>query len=161
MKQTLITKIVSGGQTGADRGALDAAIAAGMSYGGWLPKGRKTEEGPLPDQYALQEMESSDYRRRTRQNVIDSDGTLIFSHGALTGGSLLTEQLAKKLGRPNLHINCDCYSEMEAIQKIAQWVQDNDVRVLNVAGPRASGDSLIYDAVRTIVLLLLTTDKES
>jgi len=83
----MLTKIISGGQTGADQAALDAAIEMGIPHGGWIPKGRLTEAGPLPEKYNLQEMPSKDYLKRTQQNVLDSDGTLFFSHGDLTGGS--------------------------------------------------------------------------
>ena len=83
----MITKIISGGQTGADRAALDVAMAHGIPHGGWIPKGRKTEGGPLPTKYQLQEMPTNSYPERTEKNVVDSDGTLIISHGELTGGS--------------------------------------------------------------------------
>ena len=92
----MIKKIISGGQTGADRAALDVAIKFIIPHGGWIPKGRITEEGPLPDKYKLQEMSTSSYPVRTEQNVIDSDGTLIISHGELTGGSAYTRKMAMK-----------------------------------------------------------------
>ena len=101
----MIKKIISGGQTGADQGALDAAIKYGFPYGGWIPKGRKTEAGLLPDEYKLNEMPSSSYPERTEQNVIDSDGTVIITHGKLSGGSKLTDKLAEKHFRPCLHVN--------------------------------------------------------
>ena len=101
----MIQKIISGGQTGADRAALDVAIELGISHGGWIPKGRKTEEGPLPEKYQLQEMPTGSYQKRTQQNVIDSHGTLIISHGKLTGGSAFTRRLAKIHKRPFLHID--------------------------------------------------------
>ena len=88
----MLKKIISGGQTGADIAGIDAAIASGLSYGGWLPKGRRTEDGPLPETYALQEMKTRGYPKRTEQNVIDSDGTVIFVRGKLTGGSDLTRK---------------------------------------------------------------------
>ena len=81
-----IRKIISGGQTGADQAALDFAIDRGIPHGGWVPKGRKTETGMLPEKYQLKEMETASYSKRTEQNVIDSDGTFIISHGTLTGG---------------------------------------------------------------------------
>ncbi len=155
MQQLLIHKIVSGGQTGADRAALDAAVELGRSYGGWLPKGRKTEDGPLPLRYKMQEMTSGDYRRRTEKNVVDSDGTLIISHGALTGGSLLTLKFAEKKKRPCLHIDCELYPPDKAKPVIEQWLCQNAIRVLNVAGPRGSGDPVIYDVVKNIVSWLL------
>jgi len=96
----VIDKIISGGQTGADRAALDAAIELDIPHGGWIPKGRKTEDGGLPEKYHLKEMPTGSYAARTEQNVIDSDGTLIVSHGKLNGGSALTRRLAKKHKRP-------------------------------------------------------------
>ena len=96
----LISKIISGGQTGADRAALDVAIELGISHGGWIPKGRKTERGPLPAKYQLTEMPTDSYPKRTEQNVVDSDGTLIISHGELTGGSDYTRMMAAKHGKP-------------------------------------------------------------
>ncbi len=83
----MIEKIISGGQTGADRAALDVAIKLDLPHGGWIPKGRKAEDGPLTDKYQLQEMSTASYSKRTEQNVIDSDGTLIICRGKPTGGS--------------------------------------------------------------------------
>jgi len=82
----MIQKIISGGQTGADRAALDFAIKRGIPHGGWIPKGRKTEDGTLPEKYHLLEMPTGSYSKRTEKNILDSDGTLIVSHGLLTGG---------------------------------------------------------------------------
>ncbi len=118
----MIKKIVSGGQTGADRAALDAAIALGIPHGGWIPKGRLTEEGPLPEKYQLSEMPTASYPKRTEQNVIDSDGTLIVSHGKLSGGSALTQKLAKKNGRPCLHIDLDKVDRPVAATLLGQWL---------------------------------------
>ncbi len=92
----MIKKIISGGQTGADQAALDVAIKLDIPHGGWITKGRLTEDGPLPDKYNLQEMPTSSYPERTEKNILDSDGTLIISHGKLTGGSALTRELAVK-----------------------------------------------------------------
>jgi hypothetical protein len=155
MPQRLIEKIISGGQTGADRAALDAAIKMGCLHGGWLPKGRKTEDGPLPLHYELQEMATGDYRRRTKKNVVDSDGTLIISHGALTGGSLLTLGLAEKQKRPCLHIDCELFQPEKAQSLVEEWLRQNSIRILNVAGPRASGDPTIYDVVYKLISRLL------
>ena len=92
----MITKIVLGGQTGADRAALDVAIEEGIPHAGWIPKGRKAEAGPLPERYQLKEMPTEEYPKRTEQKVIDSDGTLIISHGELTRGSENPRKLAEK-----------------------------------------------------------------
>ena len=145
-------KIISGGQTGADRAALDAAIKLGLPYGGWLPKGRKTENGPLPAQYNLKELDSENYRTRTEQNVIDGDGTLIVSFGPLAGGSALTESLSIKHDRPCLTLNLALISLDEAIDAIEKWIQRYSITTMNVAGPRASGEPRIYDAVYELLL---------
>ena len=144
-------KIISGGQTGADRAALDAAIKLGIPHGGWLPKGRKTEEGPLPRKYKLSELESENYRDRTEQNVIDSDGTLIVSFSPLTGGSALTESLAIKHDRPCLVLNLEIVSHEEAADALEKWIRKYSINTLNVAGPRASGEPRIYGAVYALL----------
>ena len=100
----IITKIISGGQTGTDQAALDFAIKHNILHGCWIQKGRKTEAGFLPEKYQLQKMPTTSYPKRTEQNILDSDGTLIFSRGTLTGGSALTHKLAKQHNRPWLHV---------------------------------------------------------
>ena len=148
----MIKKIISGGQTGADQAALDAAIKLDIPHGGWMPKGRLTENGPLPDKYQLDEMPTSSYEERTEQNVVDSDDTLIVSHGKLTGGSKLTRELAMENGMPWLHINLNNTSQFGAAVKTSQWVSEKHIEVLNVAGPRASKDSKIYQAVFDVLV---------
>jgi hypothetical protein len=147
----MIKKVISGGQTGADQAALDIAIKLDIPHGGWVPKGRLTEDGPLPEKYGMQETGSANYPERTERNVADSDGTLIFSHGELSGGSRLTQELAGKHGRPCLHINLNTISAFHAAQKIKSWTIENHIEVLNVAGSRASGDPDIYQAVVDIL----------
>ncbi len=153
----MLQKIVSGGQTGADQGALDAAIAMGVDHGGWLPKDRKTENGPLPPRYQLQEMASSNYADRTLQNVLDSDGTLIISHGPLTGGSALTYSLARRHRRPCLHIDRTRLSRDQAVHRIVKWIQSDAIRVLNTAGPRASSDPRIHAVVKDLITAVVKT----
>jgi hypothetical protein len=140
-------KIISGGQTGADQAALDAAIRTQTAHGGWIPKGRKTEEGPLPKKYHLQEMSSRNYRDRTEKNILEGDATLICSHGPLTGGSALTEALAIRHKKPLLHLDFTHYSLDKAMDTLNKWLQAHSVQILNVAGPRASGDPQIYQKV--------------
>jgi hypothetical protein len=141
----MIKKIVSGGQTGADRAALNFAIKQNIPHGGWVPKGGIAEDGRIPDIYQLQEMPTDSYPARTEQNVIDSDGTLIISHGILTGGSANTAEMARKHARPWLHLDMEKTTADEAAQRLREWIADNDVSVLNVAGPRQSGDPDIYN----------------
>jgi hypothetical protein len=139
-------KIISGGQTGADRAALDFAIQHDIPYGGWVPKGRKTEDGTLPEKYHLQEMPTGQYSKRTEKNTLDSDGTLIVSHGFLTGGSALTRELAKQHKKPWVHVDLKTMTTTEAADIIQKWLRNNHIRVLNVAGARAGKDPLIYQA---------------
>jgi hypothetical protein len=147
----MIEKIVSGGQTGVDRAALDAAIALGVPHGGWLPRGRRAEDGPLPDTYQLKEMDSALYKDRTLQNVIDSDGTLIIARGPLTGGSIITLKAAKANDKPCLHINLKNTPAFLATSKIVEWLLDFNIKTLNVAGPRASKDPSIYNDAKKII----------
>ena len=134
-----LIKIVSGGQTGVDRGALDAALAGEFPCGGWCPADRAAEDGPVPTRYPLTPMARGGYRERTRQNVLDSDGTAILFHGVLGGGTLLTLNLCKREGKPHLVIDASKASESEAAVEIARFVGEHNIRALNVAGPRASG----------------------
>ena len=147
----MIDKIVSGGQTGVDQAGLDVAIKLGIPYGGWIPKGRKTENGPLPQKYSMQEMPTSRYSDRTEKNVIDSDGTLIISRGKLTDGSEYTRKMTMKHHRPWLHIDITKDAKFHAATRIVSWIYENEIRKLNVAGPRASKDPEIYlDAMNII-----------
>ena len=155
----LIEKIVSGGQTGADQAALDVAIRLGIPHGGWVPKGRRTEAGALPCRYQMREMPTDGYAERTEQNVIDSDGTVILSHGALDGGSALTEIRAGEHGRPHLHLDMERLSIAEAADALKEWIENNAIRVLNVAGPRASKDPDIYRVTAAVLESLLGKDR--
>jgi hypothetical protein len=141
----MIKKIISGGQIGADRAALDVARKLDIPYGGWIPKGRLAEDGPISDKYELQEMPTASYPKRTEQNVLDSDGTLILSHGKLTGGSKYTKECADRHNRPCLHINLNTLPVNEASPIIVGWIFKNKIEVLNVAGSMASKDPKIYE----------------
>jgi len=147
----MIKKIISGGQTGADRAALDFAIQHNIPHGGWIPKGRKIEDGTLPEKYLLQEMPTGSYSKRTEKNILDSDGTLIVSHGLLTGGSALTTGFAEHHGKPWIHIDLEITSYPEAAIMIREWVGRYSIKVLNVAGARASKDPMIYQAVMDLL----------
>jgi hypothetical protein len=149
----MLKKIVSGGQTGVDRAALDAAIQMGIPHGGWIPKGRLTEQGPLPESYNLREMPTDSYPARTEKNVIDSDGTLIISRGVPQGGTDYTRKMALRHSKQMLHIDLSLYTNLlDAASLVSSWIQMNQIETLNVAGPRASKDADIYDEA----LVLLT-----
>jgi len=135
----MLSKIVSGGQTGVDRGALDAALEAGFACGGWCPKERKAEDGRIPDCYPLTELPRADYLQRTRQNVIDSDGTLVISFGEPTGGTLETVRFAQRFGKPLLLVDGSRTAVPAAAKRAADFTAANSIAVLNVAGPRESG----------------------
>lgn len=127
--------IISGGQTGVDRAALDLAIEMGIPHGGWCPRGRLAEDGPIPSRYQLQETESAEYWVRTERNVLDSDATLILCRGKPSGGTDLTIRLAQKRRRPCLAVDL---AAKPSAQEVHRWLESNEVAVLNVAGPRES-----------------------
>ena len=147
----MVKKIVSGGQTGADRAALDFAIKHNIPHGGWVPKYRAAEDGKVPDVYELQEMPTQSYSRRTEQNAIDSDGTVIISHGRLRGGSAFAAKMAKKHDRPWLHLDMAKLAVDKAGRRLQKWVDDNSISVLNLAGPRQSSDPAIYDVTMKVL----------
>jgi hypothetical protein len=151
-----VAKVVSGGQTGADRAALAAARALGLPIGGWVPLGRWAEDGRVPDELAeMRETDSRDPAERTVRNVIDSDGTLIVSHGALGGGSALTRTAAEERGKPWLWLDLALDPAEDAAARAIAWIAEREIRVLNVAGPRASEDPRIYDATLALVTTVL------
>lgn len=129
------SRVVSGGQTGVDRAALDVAIAHGITHGGWCPRGRRAEDGRIPDRYDLREHESPDYGARTERNVVDSDATLVLTVGTPDGGTALTVRLAARHMRPSLVVDLD---DPPAPASVITWLRANGVGVLNVAGPRES-----------------------
>jgi hypothetical protein len=151
-----LRRVVSGAQTGVDRAALDVARELGIDCGGWVPRGRLAEDGRIPDKYTgLRETAGSEWNERTERNVRDSDGTLILSRGPLTGGSLFTREVAGRLPRPCLHLDLGELSEENAARIARQWIEDEGVAVLNVAGPRASKDPEISDRATGVLRRLL------
>jgi predicted Rossmann fold nucleotide-binding protein DprA/Smf involved in DNA uptake len=144
--------IISGGQTGADRAALDFAIANGISHSGWCPRRRRAEDGVIPSRYALRETPSTHYAQRTERNVRDSDGTVVFSiKPCVSGGTRLTFELAQRLGKPVLHLSRDEAEARAAGEKLRAFIEEHRIRTLNVAGPRASQEpeigAFVYDAL--------------
>lgn len=159
---TFLQKIISGGQTGADRAALDVALELGILIGGYLPKGRKDENGDvLPARYTgMQETDTDDVSVRTELNVQDSDATLILSHGPLFGGSAYTEEMARKYDKPCLHIDFDRKEADRAVLLVRTWLLQTRPRVMNVAGPRASNDPAIYSQVKYVLAGALAADHD-
>jgi len=133
-----LSKIVSGGETGIDRAALDAALAAGFPCGGWAPGDRMAEDGLIPERYPLMVLPRGEYRQRTRLNVVDSDGTAIIHYESLAGGTRLTRNLCALLKRPYVLLDARKLSPDDAVAAVVEFIDKHDIRILNVAGPRAS-----------------------
>ncbi|MEX2171624.1 MAG: putative molybdenum carrier protein [Pirellulales bacterium] len=148
-------EIISGGQTGADRAALDVAIALGLPHGGWCPCGRMAEDGPIDGRYNLQETPSTNYAQRTEWNVRDSDATVVFSaRRNVAGGTALTLAIARRLGKPVLHLVQG--DPPEAIARtLWSFLREYDVRKLNIAGPRASQEPQIGEFVTAVLTALI------
>lgn len=148
----MVKRIISGGQTGADRGAIDAAISLGIPHGGWCPKGRLAEDGRIPDHYQLVETETGDYAERTELNVRDSDGTALFTLGEPTGGSALTLECARRHGKPCLRLDLLEVPDPAAAAILRSWTEGFQIEVLNVAGNRESVAPGLEERVRRIVI---------
>jgi hypothetical protein len=150
-----IVKLVSGGQSGVDRAALDVALELGVPCGGWCPKGRKAEDGVIPDRYPLTETPSAGYSQRTKWNVRDSAGTLVLTWGEPTGGTLLTLRTCREAGKPHLAIDLAAEDGV-AVRSAREWVAAELAGgVLDVAGPRASKHPALYGRARAFVLAIL------
>ncbi|CAN5749400.1 putative molybdenum carrier protein [soil metagenome] len=152
-----IKKIISGGQTGADRAAFDFALENGFETGGFVPKNRLAEDGGISDKYVnLIEIETEDYAERTELNVKIADAALILSHGELKGGSLLTKQFAEKYEKPFLHIDFSTLPFEQAVERTQKWLDSLNCENLNIAGSRASEDAEIYDATKRFLQKLFS-----
>lgn len=145
-------RIVSGGQTGVDRAALDAALALSLDCGGWCPRDRRAEDGPLQDRYPLRETPLRRYGQRTDWNVRDSDGTLILFRTRVDGGTRLTWDRAQCRGRPCKKVDLDQDPGTEPVMK---WIRRHRIQVLNVAGPRESSGPGVYDRAKAFLVRLL------
>ncbi len=152
MSKHKVSKIISGGQTGADRAGIDVAIALGIDYGGSLPAGRRTEEGYLPRSYTkMKEVKSRHYYVRTEKNVMDADATLIFTYRRMGSGSALTIKKAEEHYKPCLHVNLDKQTDDEAARIVTEWLDSVRPYTLNVAGSRESTAQGIYQRVYAIL----------
>ncbi len=136
--------IISGGQTGVDRAAWDAALELGLPQGGSVPKGRRAEDGPIPSRYQAEEMTSKAYGDRTEANVQRADVTLILGFGKPSGGTALTLALCKKNKKPHLFLDLDAYDLKEAISHGLGFLNHHRLDIINLAGPRGSFRSDVY-----------------
>jgi len=153
-----VERIISGGQTGVDRAALDAALAVGIPAGGWCPAGRRAEDGTIPERYPLKELNSPEYETRTEMNVVDSDATLVLNTGELAGGTAFTVELAQKHCKPFLVVGLENDPDPVAV---ASWLEARKVRILNVAGPRESKRPGVYGAALRFLGRLFAGDDQS
>jgi len=150
-----LAKIVTGGQTGVDRGALDAALEAGFPCGGWAPEGRIAEDGPIDERYPVQELAGAGYEKRTLQNVLDSDGTAIFYSGTLEGGTRQTMHHCVARGKPFELVDAARAGPREAALRLTDFIERNRLSTLNIAGPRASkwrgAHAYVYATVKQLL----------
>ncbi len=159
MKLRKIKTIISGGQTGADRAALDFALENKIEIGGFVPKNRRAEDGRLSPHYPnLTETASRNYAERTALNVQNSDATLIVSHGRLSGGSQLTKKYAEKHQKPFRHVDFLASTIEEAAEKARKWLASVNCQRLNIAGPRASTDAEIYEKTKEFLVELFAVN---
>ena len=150
--------VISGGQTGVDRAALDAALAAKVPCGGWCPKGRLALDGTISLDYPLTETSSPDYADRTRQNIQSTQGTLVLHKGKQGPGTRLTIAEARRLGKPFLVVDI---RKEDALDQTTAWLQQSGINILNIAGPRESSKEGIYDdALRFIAALIRSVEQE-
>ncbi len=155
MSDFLTLKIISGGQTGVDRAALDAALESGVSAGGWCPEGRQAEDGPIAEKYPLQELPDGSYKERTLKNVQDSDATIIIYFESISGGTEETLLYCLNEKKPYLLIDGSGITEDSASKRIKQFIDENQISRLNVAGPRASKEKRAYEYTKQVITLML------
>ena len=152
----VLKKIISGGQTGVDRGALDAALELGFPCGGSCPLGRRAEDGVIPERYPVTELATDEYRPRTRQNVLDGDATLIVFFGEPSGGTLATLRICQETQKPVLTIDAAAKTPAEAAIELRAFIEQHAVSVLNVAGPRESSHPGAHDYAAALTRALLS-----
>jgi len=153
----MIEKIISGGQTGVDRAALDVALELGIECGGWCPAGRDAEDGPIPARYSLKETVNIDHTVRTENNVRDSDATLIVYRGELHGGTAYAVEMARHVGRPVLAVDVE---SPPPIAEILDWLKVSRVGTLHIGGPRQSSRPGIYDQARALILQIAVANRQ-
>ncbi len=158
-----MVRIVSGGQTGVDRGALDAALESNTACGGWVPDGRKAEDGTVPARYPVQELAGGDYRARTLKNLQDSDGTVIIYFGQLSGGTQQTLRFCLDGCKPYLLIDAQEVVADRAAERIVGFLGELDGSTLNFAGPRASSEPRAHGYTKAAVMkaLEIMQDRDS
>lgn len=160
-KDNCVQEIRSGAQTGADRGALDAAIQLGIPHGGYVPRGRLSEDGPVPERYQMTELPTQDYPTRTRRNIETTDGTVVLLYGTPRprSGTALTISLCRKLRRPCIVLDLQQPVERNAAA-LRRWLLQAGVKILNVAGSRESSAPGIEEAARALIVSTLASTND-
>ncbi len=153
----MIEKIISGGQTGVDRAALDVALEQGIACGGWCPAARQADDGPIPAKYPLRETADFDHTVRTEFNTRDSDGTLVLNRGSLHGGTAYAVEMARHLGKPVLVVDVEAPLPME---EILGWLKAHRIRTLHVGGPRESSRPGIYEQAALLIRDILLAARQ-
>jgi hypothetical protein len=154
----MINKIISEGRLGVEQAALDVAIKLDIPHGGWIPKGRKTGDGILPEKYNLKEISASSHPKTIEKNILDSHGTLIISHETLSGDSVLVGEMAEKHSRPWLHVDLNTTNDFMAAQNISVWVSDNGIEIIYISGTEANKDPKVYKATAKLLETVLYLD---
>jgi hypothetical protein len=157
--RSVIDKLISGGQTGVDRAALDVARELGLASGGWCPQGRRAEDGRLADCYPMQETPAGEYAQRTEWNVRDADGTLVLTRGRPSEGTAFTIEMAWRHGKPCLVLEVSAEQPSPATARA--WALEHGIRILNVAGPRESKCPGIYEEAKALLRQLLVDAKHT
>ena len=151
----MIDRILSGGQTGVDRAALDVALDRDIPCSGWCPRGRVAEDGPIDSRYPLEETPTTDYAERTSWNVRDSDGTLVLTWGPPTGGTAFTIFCAQEQDKPCIIVDLATTPDPAPVRT---WIEQHAIHALNVAGPRASTSPHVYAAARAFLHALFALE---
>ncbi len=147
----MISKLVSCGRTGVELAALDVAAKIGIAHGGWAPRGMRNEQGPLPAQYGLQEVQSMGFRTAMEQNIMESDGTLLITRGRKTVETRYAVETALRYQRQLLHVDLSQHSTFEAASLTSSWVALQNIKVVFVTGPSADHDASLYDQTKKIL----------
>jgi hypothetical protein len=156
----MIKKIISGGQSGVEMAALDAAIKLNIPHEGWCHRGKRTESGVLPEAHQLKPIEMPSYHDRLEKNIIDSDGTVILSHGQLVIGSKIIRDMANKNGKPCLHVDLSSCTMNHAASSIRKWITNNDIETVYFTGSKSVGESMIHEETIQIIEDICRVERE-
>ena len=157
MSGIIFSRILSGGQTGVNRAALDVAIELGIPCGGWCPRGRRAEDGPIDPKYPLRETKSQEYQFQTEANVIEAEGTLILTMGKLTEGAAFAAQVALKYRKPHLIVDLNKKVKPNVV---LNWAAAHKIRAVNIAGPKESKKPGIYEKAKQFLQTVLVGEKK-